>query len=37
MGATLSLDHLIQQCRTRAGRFSRNLLDLLSYSIGSPL
>jgi hypothetical protein len=37
MGAVLSTDHLILQCRTRAGRFSRNLLDLLAYSLGSPL
>jgi hypothetical protein len=37
LGAVLSTDHLMLQCRTRAGRFSRNLLDLLSYSIGSPL
>ncbi len=37
MGAVLSTDHLILQCRTRAGRFSRNLLDLLAYSLCSPL
>jgi hypothetical protein len=37
MGAVLSIDHLILQCRTRAGRFSGNLLDLFSYSTGSPL
>ncbi len=37
MGAVLSTDHLILQCRIRAGRFSRNLLDLLSYTTGSPL
>jgi hypothetical protein len=37
MGAVLSIDHLILQCRTLAGRFSRNLLDLLSFSTGSPL
>jgi len=37
LGAVLSTDHLILQCRTRAGRYSRNLLDLLAYSLGSPL
>lgn len=37
MGAVFSTEHLVIQCRTRAGRFSRNLLDLLSYTLGSPL
>lgn len=37
MGEILSTGHLIRQCRDRAGRFSRNLLDLLSFTIGSPL
>jgi hypothetical protein len=37
LGAVLTTDHLMQQCRTRAGRYGRNLLDLLSYSLGSPL
>jgi hypothetical protein len=37
MGDILSTEHLIRQCRAWAGRFSRNLLDLLSYTIGSPL
>jgi hypothetical protein len=37
MGAVFSIDHLVLQCRTRAGRYGRNLLDLLAYSLGSPL
>lgn len=37
MGKVLTTDHLIRQCRDRAGRFSRDLLDLLSFSIASPL
>lgn len=37
MGTVLSSDHLILQCRTRSGRYGRNLLDLLAYSLGSPL
>lgn len=37
LGTVLSIDHLVLQCLTRAGRYSRNLLDLLAYSLGSPL
>lgn len=37
MGGILSKAYLIEQCRTRAGRYSHNLLDLLAYTIGSPL
>ncbi len=37
LGAVLSKEYLIQQSRTWAGRYSRNLLDLLAYTIGSPL
>jgi hypothetical protein len=37
MGTVFSIDHLILQCRTRAGRYSRNLLDLLSFSLASPV
>jgi hypothetical protein len=37
MGVVLSIDHLVLQCRTRAGRYGSNLLDLLAYSLGSPL
>jgi hypothetical protein len=37
MGQTLTPGHLADQCRAWAGRFSRNLLDLLSFTIGSPL
>jgi hypothetical protein len=36
-GEVLTTDHLIRQCRNRAGHFSRNLLDLLSFTIASPL
>jgi hypothetical protein len=36
-GDILSTEHLIRQSRACAGRFSRNLLDLLSFTIGSPL
>jgi hypothetical protein len=37
MGEILTNGHLVRRCRAWAGRFSRNLLDLLSYTIGSPL
>lgn len=37
LGSVLSKEYLLRQCRTWAGRYSRNLLDLLSYTIGSPL
>jgi len=37
LGSVLSKDYLIRQSRTWAGRYSRNLLDLLAYTIGSPL
>jgi hypothetical protein len=37
LGKVMSTDCLISQCRLRAGRFSRNLLDLLAFTIGSPL
>jgi hypothetical protein len=37
LGAVLTTDQLILQCRTRAGRFSRNLLDLLACTLGTPL
>lgn len=37
MGGILSKEYLIEQCRIWAGRYSRNLLDLLAYTIGSPL
>lgn len=37
MGQVLTSRHLFHQCRYWAGRFSRNLLDLLSFTIGSPL
>lgn len=36
-GQTLSLKHLFRQSGLQAGRFSNNLLDLLSYSLGSPI
>lgn len=37
MGEVFSTEHLIRQCRSWGGRFSGNLLDLLSYATGSPL
>jgi hypothetical protein len=37
MGEVFSTDHLIRQCRTWGGRYSGNLLDLLSFATGSPL
>ncbi|MGB3225929.1 MAG: hypothetical protein WBB23_24285 [Desulforhopalus sp.] len=36
-GQTLSLKHMFRQSGLQAGRFSNNLLDLLSYSFGSPI
>jgi hypothetical protein len=36
-GHTLDLKHLFRQSGLQAGRFSNNLLDLLSYSLGSPI
>jgi hypothetical protein len=37
MGQALTTDRLIRLCRAMAGRFSRDLLDLLSFTIASPL
>jgi hypothetical protein len=37
MGEVFTTDRLIRLCRDRAGRFSRDLLDLLSFTIASPL
>ncbi|MFN2354929.1 MAG: hypothetical protein ABR512_10450 [Desulfopila sp.] len=36
-GQTLGLKHLFRQSGLQAGRVSNNLLDLLSYSLGSPI
>lgn len=36
-GETLDLRQLFRQSGLQAGRFSNNLLDLLSYSLGSPI
>ncbi len=36
-GDILDLKHLFRQSGLQAGRFGNNLLDLLSYSLGSPI